>query len=454
MLLRWDTHPKNIIGGQYIATPKVIFNINYTPYKLKRNATPEQIEKHAQDRAFYNMTGDKNIGKYISTESKRAGVLQTEKYTIEQYLQKSTGLFNDNGFIDKEQLKDMKERVKNNQGNIWHGYISFSQDYSYLIDDEHDCIELLKRTFKPFFNDLQMPRDNIDLMCALHRDRPTHYHIHFIFWEKEPRIKNKRAKGYKYRAKGKLPMEVIEKMTLRLNNYQMSDEFKDARTEICQALNRDLYYQNLKQRDMLYLEFLDLYNTLPKGKRLYYANREMDKYRYMVDGFVQSVIASDLKLYTMHQWYMEQLKRLDTTLQRKYGNSYKDYLHSNEPFEMESSQEFTKGKDCPLIQDYKRRLGNIILKNIYILKDKKQELTDKQYNNTTKQRKRTAGMFTKIFAKNFNGFVASLPKIFEDNRLATFNRLTEIQKEIEEDRKKQEQQANEQAIKTKYSYSK
>ena len=52
-----------------------------------------------------------------------------------------------------------------------------------------------------------------------------------MFWEKEPKIKNQRAAGYKYRAKGKIKFDAIAAMTERLNAIAISDELLAARDE-------------------------------------------------------------------------------------------------------------------------------------------------------------------------------------------------------------------------------
>ena len=44
---------------------------------------------------------------YITTEGKRAG-----KFTMLEYLQKNTGVFNQNGMIPKDEVAATKERVK------------------------------------------------------------------------------------------------------------------------------------------------------------------------------------------------------------------------------------------------------------------------------------------------------------------------------------------------------
>lgn len=74
------------------------------------------------------------------------------------------------------------------------------------------------------------PRE-VDLICALHLDRPSHLHFHFEFYEKRPWLKNKRAAGYKYRSKGKVPIKAIDNMVERLTSYTIDDDLKKARTK-------------------------------------------------------------------------------------------------------------------------------------------------------------------------------------------------------------------------------
>lgn len=90
------------------------------------------------------------------------------------------------GMLSKDDVNDMKFRVKDGEKNIWHGFISFDENNSQKIDSPDRCIALIKKTFRPFFIDAGFDPDNMDLMCSLHLDRPTHLHIHYCFWEKEP----------------------------------------------------------------------------------------------------------------------------------------------------------------------------------------------------------------------------------------------------------------------------
>lgn len=192
----------------------VIFNLQYTPYQCPKGAFSEEREKHADERAFFDMTGEKNVYDYITTEGKRTG-----KRTALEYLQKNTGVFNDKGMIPQEQVNEMKARLKENKGHIWHGFISLNEEQSHKIDTPEKCIELIKRTFPAFLQDAKFHKNNVDLMCALHLDKPHHLHIHFVFWEKEPKYKSKKDDKLHYRRVGRIEKKSIDNMLARLISF-------------------------------------------------------------------------------------------------------------------------------------------------------------------------------------------------------------------------------------------
>ena len=167
------------------------------------------------------MSGEKNVFSYIATEHKRLG--EKKNKTILEYLEKNTGVFNHTGVLSEEEVKAMKKRAKENKGNIWHGFLSLNKEESYKIDTPEKCIALIKRTFPSFFKECRLSLKDLDFMCALHLDRPEHLHIHFVFWEKEPKYKT--AQGDKaYRAKGKIPIEITRKILYNNNILQFSDK--------------------------------------------------------------------------------------------------------------------------------------------------------------------------------------------------------------------------------------
>ena len=184
-----------------MSTAPVIFDIAYTTHHLKRGSSEKDIAKHAKERAFFTMTGDGDtIYRYMTREGKICGE-HLKQLTVLEYLQKSTGVFNGDGMISRDELADMKFRAQSGEKNIWHGFISFDEEHSEKIDTPQKCIELIKRTFSPFFKDAGFKPENIDLMCALHLDRPTHLHIHFccapIRGKVNPQIAMRQARDFK-----------------------------------------------------------------------------------------------------------------------------------------------------------------------------------------------------------------------------------------------------------------
>ena len=60
-------------------------------------------------------------------------------------------MFNGNEVITDAELEFIKVRLKNNKGNIWHGFISLSEEESYKIDNPEKCVKFIKNVFSKFF---------------------------------------------------------------------------------------------------------------------------------------------------------------------------------------------------------------------------------------------------------------------------------------------------------------
>ena len=72
-------------GERKMPDTPVIFNVAYTPYKLKRGSTETEIKAHAEKRAYYDFTGDTNYLRYMTTEGKLMGN-ESKKFTMLDYL--------------------------------------------------------------------------------------------------------------------------------------------------------------------------------------------------------------------------------------------------------------------------------------------------------------------------------------------------------------------------------
>ena len=368
------------------------------------------------------MTGDKNVFDYITTEGKRTG-----KRTALEYLQKNTGVFNDKGMIPQEQVDEMKARLKENEGNIWHGFISLNAVESPKIDTPEKCIELIKRTFPSFLKDAKFRPDNVDLMCALHLDRPHHLHIHFVFWEKEPKFKDSRTGENKYRRSGKIDKKSIDGMVVRLGLF-LSDK-----KEILYK-TRDEAIRNLREllgakafvckSDDVKKEILALARDLPKEGRITYGSKDMEPFRDRVDKIVQMLLATDARA-----------RRANRRFYRALAGRERE-IKSHSQIDEKNIQVFDE-----IRADYKRRQGNLVLKLAKFIKPEYYENTRKRKANDNKL-KRSLGISRRNTGRAIKKFLSSFGQGSEYIERDFYHRLQEIEEEMERERKKQDAAAS------------
>ncbi|MDE7439871.1 MAG: relaxase MobL [Clostridia bacterium] len=405
----------------------------------------EEVKGHQAKRAFYDMSGEDNIYKYITTEGKIYGE-EAKKYTMLEYLQKSTGVFNQDGMLTKEQVKEMKRRAQTGEKNLWHGFISFNKENSEKIDDPEKCIALIKQTFGQFFKDAGFNPDNIDLMCALHLDRPEHFHIHYTFWEKEPKVKNKRAAGYIYRKKGKIPLDVIDKMTERLNAYTIDDELAEKRQKVIDEFTRaNDEYSRAHISDIIRKLLKELADELSKDKPLWYASKEIEPYRIKIDTVAEWLIGLDDKASKADNAFREELREKEQKLKGIMSNYYKE-RKEKELHIVQTMEGFTEtGEGLKTLHtidalewDYKRRLGNIVLKKVReIQKETYKRNPHKKYKTNDKNLKRRLAISTRKVRGVMEGLFLSVAELFSPVTTNCHNRLKEIEQEIREENEKE-----------------
>lgn len=368
------------------------------------------------------MTGEKNVFDYITTEGKRTG-----KRTALEYLQKNTGVFNDKGMLTQEQVDEMKARLKENKGNIWHGFISLNAAESPKIDTPEKCIELIKRTFPSFLKDAKFRPDNVDLMCALHLDRPHHLHIHFVFWEKEPKFKDARTGENKYRRSGKIDKKSIDGMVVRLGLF-LSDKKEilyKTRDEAIRNLRELLGAKALVCKpDDVKKEILALARDLPKEGRITYGSKDMEPFRNRVDKIVQMLLATDARA-----------RRANRRFYRALAGRERE-IKSHSQIDEKNIQVFDE-----IRADYRRRQGNLVLKLAKFIKPEYYENTRKRKANDNKL-KRSLGISRRNTGRAIKKFLSSFGQESEYIERDFYHRLQEIEEEMERERKKQDAAAS------------
>lgn len=397
------------------------------------------------------MSGADNIYKYITTEGKIYGE-EAKKFTMLEYLQKSTGVFNQDGMLSKEQVKEMRKRAQTGEKNLWHGFISFNKENSDKIDDPEKCIALIKQTFGQFFKDAGFNPDNMDLMCALHLDRPEHLHIHYVFWEKEPKVKNQRAAGYKYRAKGKIPLDVIDKMTERLNAYAIDDDIAHKRDDVIKAFYKREDFARAKSRDIATRYMKELADKIPKDASFQYGRKDMIPYRDDIDFIAETIISTDRKTFQADMAFKEEMDKKEKALQSIMGNYYKARLKKDNTFKeyMTDAADIAGVKSIETIDrlrwDYKRRLGNIVLKKVReIQRQTYKRNPRRKYKTNDKNLKRKLAISSRKVRGIMDGLFGSVAELFSPETTTYRNRLREIEEEMQEEYEKENRpQATEQ----------
>lgn len=419
----------------------IIFDLKYTPYSLSKKASDYDKNKNATERAFYDMSGEKNVYDYITTEGKRVG----NKFTALEYLQKSTGVFNQSGMIPQEEVDAMKARAKANKGNIWHGFISFNEHDSEKINTPDKCIQLVKNIFPTFLRESGLNPDNIDLMCALHLDRPHHLHIHFVFWEKEPKFKEKDG-TLGYRKKGKIKEEAIDNMFVRLGLFADDDRDKlhKARDDSLKKLRKMTCVKAaMYSTDEIKQEILSLAKDLPKTGRLSYGSKDMEAYRERVDKIVKMLLDHDKTARKADLRFYERLEEKRRVVENICGKEYALSGANTSPQTIERELPKYHHKidesHIKIIEtieaDYKRRQGNLVLNLCKFIKPEYFERDpNKRYKANDNKLKRRLIISKRNVGRRFDKFFGSFGRESELIERDFSHRLQDIEKEIERER--------------------
>lgn len=423
----------------------IIFNIQYTPYNLPKNATEAERQRHAEDRAFYDMTGEKNIYDYITTEEKRTG-----GYSMFDYLQNNTGVFNETGMLSRKDIDAMKLRLKENRGVIWHGFVSLSAEDSYKIDTPEKCIRMVKQIFPTFFKDMKLNPKNVDLMCALHLDRPNHLHIHFVFWEKEPKFKDVNSGQLVYKRIGKVRKDAIDKIFIRLGLF-----FSDKKEVLYKS--RDEALHDLRELlgakafickpDDVKKEIISLAKDLPKEGRITYGSKDMEPYRDRIDRIVQMLLATDQTAWRANDKFYRALAKRTKEIENICGGQFAFSNKNIQPDDMELPKYHNKidTDNIHIIEeiesDYRRRQGNLVLNLAKFIKPEYYENKRKRRANDHALKRSLSISRHKIdgmFKKFFSSFGAECEYIERD----FYHRLQEIEEEMKREQEKQNAAGN------------
>ena len=386
---------------------------------MKSNATAEERKKFERERPYYEMRdGGKNIYKYMTSDRKLNGEnSKSEMFDMIAYFEKSTGVFNGDGFISQQELKAIQERAKANK-ILWHGFISLNEEMSRKIDMPEKCMRLVKRTFGEFFRDMGLDPKNIDLICSLHKDRPHHLHIHFWFAEKEPKCKY-RKRELEYRHKGKIEKTAINRMHVRLNTFidERTDKLYITRNEALRELKRITFPKSIVSEDEVRKELIGLAKAIPKDASFFYSKKDMMPYREQIDKTVNKLLLYDKRARKADLHFYERFSSLQRKIDDLYESSKSGNHYAIDPQNITLIQE--------LEEDYKRRQGNIVLRAV---KNIKPEIYERKYRHKVNDNslKRKLAISRYKVGKLVGSFLSSFGEESEYLSRDYTNRLREI----------------------------
>ena len=96
-------------------TPNVVVLMGYVPHLSHYENKPKLLDKYKKARSFYGSNQAHDYVQYVHLGSK-------EKLDFVDYSgnsEKSSGIFNESGFLNKSQIKELKKSLKKNEKRYW-----------------------------------------------------------------------------------------------------------------------------------------------------------------------------------------------------------------------------------------------------------------------------------------------------------------------------------------------
>lgn len=227
-------------------------------------------------------------------------------------------------------------------------------------------------------------------------------------------------------------------MTARLNGFTLDDELVQKRYAVERAIWNRQDFSKAHRNDLAMRDMRRLAKELPEDISWSYGRKDMKPYRSQIDDVVDAILFTDDKLYAKDYEFKQELQRKETALKDIMGKFYKEKLKKDMVFteHMTDASEIAGMKSIKTIErlkwDYKRRLGNIVLRKVmYIRENTYRYDTTKKHKTNDKYLKRKITIADRKIKSNLNGFLSSLFGAFEPEISAYSNRLQEIEKEIQ-----------------------
>lgn len=343
-------------------TPNVIAKIAYAmplnEIAAKRMSPAKKI-KYLGERNFYGCNQAEDYIKYVHT-----GIAESDIVGYSGNSEKSSGIFDENGLLNKKDRAALRKMLRTAKGNIWHNIISFKE----VFGNKHmrgyeDACELLKSELPLFFRSIALNPKNVVWFAGLHKNTDN-AHIHFSFFEKRPLFysqRNNKVPHYRY---GKINSDAIDKFKVSIEERLTDATFdlKQSRKAVTQRQKETLTVALLGHSDFdskLRKKLQLLYQALPTEGRVSYNSINMKPLRSQVKDIVNFIIKN-------------------TSVKPEFEQFCRDcVMHDDKVKEIccrqkiEDVSKLLKGDKY--IDDVYRRLGDQVIRSVFILKAKERK---------------------------------------------------------------------------------
>ncbi len=338
--------------------PNVNFMLEFCLPNYPNN--PEMQDK----RKFYSSNKYNDYMKYIDTGIKDLKNIDFVEYSNNST--KSSGIFNQDGKMNKKQIALTREHLRETESVIWSGVVSFEERFGLnWCNNFEQAKNIMKSELPKFFKRAGLNPDNIEWFAGLHENTDNR-HIHLIFFEKEPQRLTDHGKGY---SMGKLSCIAMDEF--KANMELCATDFKAReiriRTNLIKEANEVFNeVSSLKLKSML----VKLSNNFPPEGHLYYNSENMAHLQPQIDKISDYILKHNYRIKREKNYFDDALKEKQDTID-KYckRNGYK--------------QTSTIGDQMQ--KDLYRRLGGIVIKQA--LEIKKLEFERTQLNAKYKMEK-------------------------------------------------------------------
>lgn len=234
-------------------------------------------------------------------------------------------------------------------------------------------------------------------------------------------------------------------MTERLNAYTIDDDLAKKRKKVVEELTRTSNEYDLAHlNDILRRWLKELADELPKDKPLWYGSKEIAPYRIKIDTVAEWLIDLDDKTSEADHAFRKELREKEQKLKGIMGNYYQKRLEK-EKGQMDAVPNFVDYQGLRTVHtikqlewDYRRRLGNIVLKKVReIQRETYKRNPRRKYKTNDKNLKRRLAISSRKVRGIMDGLFGSVAELFSPETTTYRNRLREIEQEMQEEYEKE-----------------